>query len=179
MSDMCVSTRWHLDARKIAQIVSGCSRFPSSSTLCACSELSHARMGTPRALFVRAYAMPLRRTECAPSGRVAEGHGAGSAPFQQGVSRPSMRSFMERRADTESMIRRPNVRPLMAARADPSCGAYGYAEPHRRRGTAETLIRASNVRRLSGGEAPHACGSCGTPVAATNDQVGGRDLQAA
>lgn len=45
--------------------------------------------------------------------------------------------------------------------------------------SAPVISRPANVRRLSGGEAPNACGPCGATLAATNEEVGGRDLQAA
>ena len=52
-------------------------------------------------------------------------------------------------------------------------------ELHGKRADTEYVIRAPNVGRLSGGEAPDACGGSGAPFAATNESVGGRDLQAA
>ena len=40
------------------------------------------------------------------------------------------------------------------------------------------LFGPPNVGRLSGGEAPMHAAASGTPLAATNEEVGGRDLQA-
>ena len=50
---------------------------------------------------------------------------------------------------------------------------------HEARPTKVLGASLRNVPRLSGGEAPVACGASGTPLAATNEIVGGRDLQAA
>jgi hypothetical protein len=43
----------------------------------------------------------------------------------------------------------------------------------------QECLRAPNVCRLTCGEAPSASGASGAPLAATNQSVGGRDLQAA
>jgi hypothetical protein len=59
------------------------------------------------------------------------------------------------------------------------CEAMHLASYPMRVRPPHSIFDPPNVTRLSGGEAAAACGYSGTPLAATNEEVGGRDLQAA
>ena len=67
--------------------------------------------------------------------------------------------------------------PVNLASALPSSKGERFA--HTPVQSRQAIFRLANVYRISCGEAPSACGQSGTSLAATNDIVGGRDLQAA